>query len=316
MASLLDTVCGHLLIRTQLTSPICTEYRTRWNCHSLIGVVFFWGDFSYIVFRNTLSASIFTFSYIPAAVKITFIETLPRWDPRVSDGMESLLFGFWVRTWTDFRFRFFRWLIKRTAQQISWLYYMYVVPTLSSWPLASLSHLTWLTLALQLVSVFSAFCQLLLTLTEFRFHFRLYFFFCFDEGHDACNVLVTTVRRCILAQSFINLVAGQIEWDCAAAAQPRRSSREINQQLEFQSQDQQKTTDSRRPTPLRARVRVFSFQFLVFSPDLSVVSSRYILLRLRLFRSSIARTFETLFLLILALFLSSFAGSSDPSISQ
>jgi len=31
----------------------------------------------------------------------------------------------------------------------------------------------------------------------------------FDEGHDACNVLVTTVRRCILAQSFINLVAGQ-----------------------------------------------------------------------------------------------------------
>lgn len=193
---------------------------------------------------------------------------------------------------------------------------MYVVPTLSSWPLASLSHLTWLTLALQLVSVFSAFCQLLLTLTEFRFHFRLYFFFCFDEGHDACNVLVTTVRRCILAQSFINLVAGQIEWDCAAAAQPRRSSREINQQLEFQSQDQQKTTDSRRPTPLRARVRVFSFQFLVFSPDLSVVSSRYFLLGLRLFRSSIARTFETLFLLILALFLSSFAGSSDPSISE
>lgn len=34
-----------------------------------------------------------------------------------------------------------------------------------------------------------------------------------------------------------------------------------------------------------------------------MVSSRYFLLGLRLFRSSIARTFETLFLLILALFL-------------
>jgi len=86
----------------------------------------------------------------------------------------------------------------------------------------------------------------------------------------------------------------------------QRSSREINQQLEFQSQDQQKTTDSRRPTPLRARVRVFSFQSglsvvssRIFCPDFgsSLVNCTHIKISLSLFMAlspSLSRTVQTL----------------------
>ncbi|XP_032310778.2 uncharacterized protein LOC26514938, partial [Drosophila ananassae] len=95
-----------------------------------------------------------------------------------------------------------------------------------------------------------------------------------DDDGDACNVLETTVRRCILAQSFINLVAGR----CRAIRSSRSNSREINQQLEFQSQDQQKARDSRLPTRptirdrvrIRVRVRVRIPRVYGSSPQLSV----------------------------------------------
>lgn len=105
---------------------------------------------------------------------------------------------------------FFSWLIKRTAQQISWLLTTCLLLSLSwlllAWPC------NWLVGDSAFFSAFSVvlYC---VDVNRISFSFLLKFY---DEGHgndsgdgDACNVLETTVRRCILAQSFINLVAGQ-----------------------------------------------------------------------------------------------------------